>query len=349
MVETNKVLRNDFEIIAQSNINFEKLHNATVLITGATGFIGSLLIKAILYCCKKHRVNVRILALVRDVQKASNLFSACLSDHKIEFVVCDLAKDEIKVEGKVDYIIHAASVTASKIMIENPVDVIKISVNGTEKILQLAVEKNAKSVVYLSSMEAYGSVYEKADETKLGYVDLTSVRSCYPESKRLCECLCTAYSSQYALNIKVARLAQTFGAGILPNENRVFAQFAKSVIRQTDIVLHTNGESEGNYVYSSDAVTALLLLLLSDATGTFNVSNEACHMTIAEMAKLVCAEIAGDHIKVVFDIPEQNNYGYAPATKLFLDSTKMQSLGWVAQVGMAEAYRRLIEYLVDEE
>lgn len=341
----DNVLEEDFKNIVQSNIDFDKLRNTTILITGATGFIGSLLIKSLLYCSKHNNLDIKLIALVRSITKASLLFAQYSDSSCLGLAVCDLACDEIEIDEKIDYIIHCASVTTSKIMIEKPTDVIRTSVNGTDKILQLAVNKNVKSVVYLSSMEVYGTIQGKADETKLGYVDLSSVRSCYPESKRMCECLCNAYASQFGLNIKIARLAQTFGAGILPNENRVFVQFAKSVINKTNIVLHTRGESEGNYVYSSDAVVAILMLLLYDTKGVFNICNEDCHMTIAEMANTICREVANDQIKVVYDISQDNSYGYAPTTKLFLDSSKLKELGWKAQVGMVEAYKRLISYM----
>lgn len=340
------VLEEDFHIISQSNLNFEKLKNATVLVTGATGFIGSLLVKSLLYCSSKKSLNTKVIALVRNKEKAKTVFADFSVAPNLDFLVCDLGVDEINYDGKINYIVHGASVTASKTMIERPTEVIRTSLNGTEKVLNFAVSKKVASVVYLSSMEVYGSLpNEKADENKLGFIDLSSARSCYPESKRMCECMCTAYSSQYGISIKTARLAQTFGAGILLGENRVFAQFANSVINKTDIVLHTKGESEGNYVYSRDAVIAILMLLLADGSGAYNVSNEECHMNIAQMANLVCKEVADGNIKVVYDIPEGVDFGYAPTTKLFLDSSKMRSLGWEPQVGLKEAYKRLIEYL----
>ena len=93
-------------------------------------------------------------------------------------------------------------------------------------------------------MEIYGQSADPEDtkENDLGYVDLAAVRSCYPEGKRMCECMCTAYAAQNGIRISSARLAQTFGAGILPTENRVFAQFARSALRGEDIVLKTEGK-----------------------------------------------------------------------------------------------------------
>ena len=181
----------------------------------------------------------------------------------------------------------------------------------------------------------------------MAYVDIGTVRSCYPEGKRMCECLCTAYASQYGVNVMSARLAQTFGAGILPTENRVFAQFARSAMKKEDIVLHTTGESEGNYVYTADAILAILLLLAKGQKGeAYNIANEESHITIRNMAEMVAGEIADHRIQVVIDIPNDSAaLGYAPPVRMWLDSSKMRALGWEPKVGLKEAYQRMIAFM----
>ena len=246
----------------------------------------------------------------------------------------------------IDYIFHCASITTSKTMIEKPVETICTSVEGTKNILELAKNKKSKSVIYVSSMEMYGAfnnLNHDVTEKDLGYVDNLKIRSNYPESKRLCENMCIAYMSEYNIPVKIARLAQTFGAGILPGENRVFAQFAKSAIKGEDIVLHTKGMSEGNYCYTRDCITGLLTILLKGKNGeAYNVSNPESHITIADMAYMVADKIAEGRIKVVFDIPSENKFGYAADTKMKLNSSKLQALGWKPEIGLEEAYKRMI-------
>ena len=234
-------------------------------------------------------------------------------------------------------------------MVENPVGTISTAVNGTMNILELARQKKPERVIYLSSMEVYGTISTgDVSESDMGYVDLTNVRSCYPESKRMCECLCNAYSSQYGINVVNARLAQTFGPGILDTENRVFAQFARSAINGTDIVLHTKGKSEGNYCYTRDMVMALFILLIKGKPGeSYNIANEACHTSISDMAQMVAEKLTGGAIKLIYDIPESSlTYGYAPDVKMRLLSHKMRALGWVPQIDLEEAYRRTIKYMM---
>ncbi|MGN8886886.1 NAD-dependent epimerase/dehydratase family protein [Blautia sp. HCP28S3_G10] len=339
-------LQEDLELISESNIPIKDMEKGIILITGATGLIGSLLVKTFACLNRRKHADIKILALVRNVEKAKKIFGDILQSEEVELVVGDIT-EPLNIKGNVDYIIHCASVTTSKVMISSPVNVIYTSLNGTENILELAKEKNIKSMVYVSSMEVYGTFEiepkQKVTEEMLGYINPLSIRSNYPESKRMCENMCVAYASQYNVPVKIARLAQTFGAGVLSGENRVFAQFARSVIEGKDIILHTAGKSEGNYCYTRDVIKALLILLNKGKDGeAYNIANEECHITISEMAHMVAEDLAEGAIEVVFDIPETNLYGYAHDTKMHMDSSKMQKLGWYPEVNLKDAYRRLI-------
>lgn len=342
------VLLEDFQSIAESDLPWEEYQNRSFLVTGATGLIGSLLVRALLYCNGVRGLNLTVYAVVRSIEKAKGIFG---EDAQVSYVVADLAKDKLSFEGGCDYVIHAAAVTTSKLMVSDPVGTIRTAIDGTEKLLKLAVDKKAGAFVYISSMEIYGQPKGegKTAEKDLGYVDLAAVRSCYPEGKRMCECLCTAYASQYGLNVRSARLAQTFGAGILPGENRVFAQFARSAARGEDIVLHTTGESEGNYVYTADAVRAILLLLVRGESGeAYNIANEESHVTIRQMAELVADRLCGGRISVVIDIPEDSaSLGYAPPVKMWLDASRMRALGWTPEVGLMDSYQRMMQYMTE--
>lgn len=347
----NSILEEDFAEVANSDLPFGEFRNKTVLITGATGLIGSFLVKSLLYCNRKRKLGIHILALVRDFQKAEKVFSE--KEYEVlQLVKCDLNDGKIDIEIPVDFIVHTAAVTNSKQMVNDPVGTIQTSIHGTESVLNLALEKKA-SMVYVSSMEMYGNpnLSRMITEDDYGYIDLSNARSCYPESKRLCECLCTAYAAQYGVQVCTARLAQTFGAGIPQSENRVFAQFARSAMRGENIVLHTTGQSEGNYVYISDAIQALLLLLVKGQRGqAYNVTNEENHTTIVEMARMVAKVFGNKNSCVVFDIPEDSKeYGYAPLTKMHLSAEKMEKLGWKPKVDLMESYRRMIEYIKENE
>lgn len=368
--EHNSILQEDLERICddpyvQRPDTLSKLTGKTVLITGATGLLGSYLVRTFAAINRNFGTNLKILALVRNEEKAKSIYGDLLARGDVHLIYGDIVQSGFvtdltkRIRGAfladvpVDYIFHCAAVTTSKTMVQQPVETIQAALTGTRHLLSFAASQHVSSFVYLSSMEVYGdmSMYPdtRATEKRLGFIDPQVVRSNYPESKRMCENMCTAYAAEYGVPVKVARLAQTFGAGVLPWENRVFAQFARSVIEGKDIVLHTKGLSEGNYCYSADVMLGLLHLLFDGKNGeAYNVANEHCHTTIADMARMCAEDLAGGKIKVVFDIPESNTYGYAQDTKLILDASKLRALGWEPKVDLKEMYERMIAGMKEE-
>jgi nucleoside-diphosphate-sugar epimerase len=181
-------------------------------------------------------------------------------------------------------------------------------------------------------------------ETDYGYIDPLQVRSSYSEGKRMAEGLCAAYAHEYQVPVKTARLAQTFGAGIARTENRVFAQFARSIMNGEDIVLHTDGSKAHCYCYTSDAALGLLTVLLEgNPAEAYNISNEATFGTIREMAEMLIAAHPESTSRLVFDIPDDaNQYGYAPASRMRINAEKLNALGWHAQTDLPEMFERLM-------
>ena len=342
----NDFLEEDLHKIAEY-IKNKNLSGCRVLVTGATGLIGSLCIKAFLTYKKISKKNITIIGLARNPDKVKDVFKKEERDG-IEFIYQDIT-DSLSLDLNVDYIIHTANSTTSSFFISNPVEVINDIYVGTNNILAFAKRTKVKSIVYLSSMEVFGIVEEKNTrytENELGYLDLQNIRSCYSEGKRMAELLCKSYVSEYEVPVKIARLSQTFGAGILKTENRVFAQFLRSAIKGENIVLHTKGQSIGNYCYTADVIKALILLLKEGNDGeVYNVVNEENSISISDMAKMVAETFSFGKSQVIFDIPSNNLYGYAPDTKLKLSSEKLSKLGWKPEVSLKDMYRRMIPYL----
>ena len=340
----DSVLQKDLEWIADKE---ENLHDCTILVTGATGLIGSQIVKALLCKNRLKNTNIKVIALARSEEKVQKVFKDVLERENLRFVYGDIL-EQLSIEDKVDYIIHAASMTSSKDFINKPVETIESILYGTNNILKFAKDKEVKQVIYLSTMEVYGVddwQNEKVTEEQLGYIDILKPRSSYPESKRLAENLCVSYWSEYGVPVKIARLAQTFGPGVTKDDNRVFAQFARSVINKKDIILHTTGKSVRNYCYIRDCILAILILLSKGKNGqAYTVVNENANISIKDMAEMVAKDIANNEIKVVIDIPDNiESYGYAPEENLKLSSKKIESLGWKAKIGLEESYRRMIE------
>jgi len=246
-------------------------------------------------------------------------------------------------------VFHCAAPTSSRFYVENPVDTISAIVNGTYNILNESVRVNSKGVVVLSSLESYGTILNDSTdlkETESGLIDPMDLRSSYSLGKKMSECICKSFNSQFNLSVKVARLTQVFGPGISQHDNRVFAQFSRSILKKEDLVLHTSGLSSKPYCYTTDAISALFFLMFKGSNGdVYNVANTETYISIKEMAELLCELFPSSN--VVEEL--KSNHYYAPTTKLKLNTEKINSLGWKADTDIKEMFINLIEYLKFEE
>lgn len=303
----------------------------TILVTGATGLIGKLCVKSLL----NSGYNTQVIALVRDEEKAKNIFG---ESKRLTYLVQDI-NQRINTTRRVDYIIHAASTTSSKDFVEKPVETIYTAINGSRNILEFAKNKRLEGMVYLSSLEIYGvNEKENIKEEDYGYIDILNPRSSYSESKKMVETMCISYGTEYGVPVKIARLAQTFGAGVSISDNRVFAQFAKAIINKENIILHTKGETKRNYCYTTDAVRGIFTILTKgENNNAYNVANENSYCSISEMAHL----LENEYTKVEYKIDEVNR-GYNPTVKIALNTEKLNALGWEAKVNLKEMFDRII-------
>lgn len=133
-----------------------------------------------------------------------------------------------------------------------------------------------------------------------------SVRACYPESKRMCENLCACYMKEYGVPVNIVRLTQTFGPGVEYDDGRIFAELARCVIEKRDIVLHTKGETKRNYLFTKDAVNAIITVLLHGENGqAYNAANEETYCSILEMANMVAKKCGKGDIKVKIELEKE--------------------------------------------
>lgn len=324
----------------------------TLLITGATGMLGSSLARWIL----TKGLPCRLVFPVRDAARAEKMYMDLQDSDYRKLLFMEMRMEDIGSERfpmSIDSIIHCACITQSKEMVTHPVETADSIVLGTKNILELAREKKVKSMVYLSSMEVYGKVEDTGKplkENELGDIDLQIARSCYPMAKRMAEHYCHIYHKEYAVPVKIARLAQTFGEGVRPEDARVYMQFARAAYEGKDIILKTHGTSMGNYCAIDDAIEGIWTILHKGKPGeVYNVVNEANTMSIFDMAHLVAKEIAGGKIQVRIEPEDLVKTGYAPDTGLRLSGEKLRKLGWQPHKGLAEMYREVINELEKDE
>lgn len=384
MWKENKIFLEDLEYGLNAEcIPWERFSGKTFFITGATGLIGYTLASLLLYRSAEKKSDIRVVALVRNREKAREQFGGQLADGApIEFVEGAVEDfDASRIAQKIDYVIHGACPTASAFFTEHPVETVRTIVNGTDNMLRLCVEKHVRSAVFLSSMEVYGEVSsrEKLTEESLGNIDLLNPRSSYPESKRLAENLCACYASEFGLDVKSIRLAQTFGPGVKYEDARVFAYMMRCALEDKNIELKTSGAKENPYLYTMDAATAILTVLAKGERGrSYNAANEETYCSVREMAETVLRTFGKKNLKVetnggsdniIYPSPvihEAGNSGtsengleyadgaaadvrkdapcarYRPDGFLNMDATQLKDLGWKAEVPLDEMFRRMI-------
>lgn len=343
-MKNNKILDSDLlEIVNSDIIDWYEFENKTIFVTGATGLIGSLIVRAIKKRNELFNSNIKLCLLVRDKNKGIKLFG---DDENISYIESSVENFNLE-KMDIDYIIHAASPTKSKFFVEHPVETLNTAVLGTQRILELARINNIKSMIYLSSMEMYGTMSsDSVRESNQGYIDVKNERSCYPEAKRVCELYSYCYSKEYGVPVKIARIAQTFGPGIdVKTENRVYKFFADSILSKKNIILKSTGSTIINYGYTTDVINGLFCILQKGNNGeSYNLVGDKTGMTILDSAKWLAQEFGDGQVDVVIDIPKENA-GFAPDNNMVLENDLIRSLGWYPSHNLEDGYRRLLEYM----
>lgn len=344
----NRVFKEDLEAIIAENIPWEKLEGKTVLITGASGMIGTYMLHVLTMLNDERGLNIRIAAMLRN---ASKLPDEIRRREDVKIVTHDVT-ETIEIPEEVHYVIHAASPASPLIMQDKPVETIAANTIGTFNTLKLAKEKHAEGYLFISSREIYGQPEEGQEffyEDTYGFVDQLNPRSCYSEGKKAAETMCVCFHDEYGLNAKIARLAHTYGPGMSIYDGRVQADFLKNVFHNEDIVLKSEGTAIRTYTYIGDAVAGLYRILLGSEDIVYNIGNENGKVSIRELAEIMVDIYPERGLKLVFDIPEGGTKGTAPYTLGILSSKKLREIGWSPKYSVKEGFRRTLEYLEIEE
>ena len=333
------ILEDIASITSNQKIQWDKLQSKTVLITGASGLIGSYLVYTLVGLNEIKNANIKILALVRNRSKAELQFGKLLERDDLILLEKDVT-EPLNTSEKIHYIFHTASKTGPKAMMEDPVGTIKANVLGTLQLLEYSKKHNT-IFIYLSSREIYGNTnpdIKVIPETEYGTLDPTIVRSCYPESKRLSETLCVAYHHQHGVETKIARLAHTYGPDWSLGSGRVWGDFLLNETRGENIILKSDGRSELSFMYVADAVSALFFILLNSDEMVYNISDASGVVQIRDLAEIIASLHPEKELKAVFEISNENCY--STNKMAILDTEKIEKLGWKPEVTLAQGLLR---------
>lgn len=342
----NSLYLDDVKYAANIELPWEKLLNTRILITGASGLIGSFLVDVLMWRNKNAGMNCKIYAIGRNEATAKERFAPYWEDSAFTFLKHDISRP-LSCETEFDYIVHLASNTHPVAYSSWPVSTITTNVIGTDNLLNYATEHNCKRFLFASSNEIYGENrgdVEFFTETYCGYINSNTLRAGYPESKRCGEALCQAYLKEKEIDVVIPRFTRTYGPTMLQSDTKAVAQFIKKAVRGEDIVLKSKGNQHYSFAYVADAVAGLFTVMLYGQCGeAYNIADQCSDIMLkdlAEMAAGIC------HTGVVFDIPEADEKaGYSTATKARLDGSKLKGLGWRMRYDIYAGMERTIKIL----
>ncbi len=348
----NNLVHEDMELIYYSGLDWDQFKDSRVLITGATGMIGSYILYFFDYLNTiRPDLNIRTVGVVRNRDKVVKIIERLECSELFTYTLCDVANIDTWGDDDFDYIIHTAS-PASSYLYNEPINVVNANVVGTQKLLELAKYCSAKKFVFLSSGEVTGITEDKyIAEDVYGCLDPTDVRNCYGESKRMGEMLCKCYSYQYKLHAMSVRLDHTYGNTMdLETDGRVFSEFISNIVNDRDIVMKSDGSPIRTFTYLNDAVKGIFIVLLKGGSGeSYNISNNDCRVSIKELAETLIGLYPEKKLKIEYVKRDTNSYMESknPICSSLLTS-KIEKLGYVCDFNLKEGFKRTIENYKEE-
>lgn len=324
-----------------------ELQGKTVLVTGATGLIGSHLVGRLL------NENVRVVAIGRSEEKLKTIFKDSLGNDHFHYVVGNIAEkipDEVK---SVDLIFHAASPISGQEIRNVPVDVIEANLAGIKSCLEyLRKQKSEKGVngrlIVFSSVTVYGN--NSGDDITVDETDtciaeaLEADAAVYSESKRMIEVISGAYFKQYDVDSVIVRIGYVYGFAE-SRPNTAFYEFINKAIRGEDIVLNNSGIARRDNIYVSDVVDALILLAAKGKAGeVYNISSfgeKGNFKAIDEIAEIISSSVNAQTGKNVQVIRRQSNDKRNPG--VLVDNHKLKSLGWELKMDINEGVMQIVQ------
>lgn len=336
-----------------AELSWGRLSGRTVLVTGANGFLAAYLVETLLYLNATRGAGIRVLGLVRNLEKARRRFAAYLDRGELQFVVQDVCQDYVGPAGAVDFIIHAASQASPMYLGTDPVGTFEANVFGTRRMLGLARERGTSSLLFFSSGEVYGAIDPAmipTREDQYGLLDPLKVRCSYGEAKRAGESLCVCWHQQYGVPVKIVRPFHTYGPGMALDDGRVFADFVADVVARRNLVLQSDGLATRAFCYLADATVAFFRVLLEGENGrAYNVgSPEEC--SIRNLAETLCGIYPERGLAVRYrDREAGSHYVNSTISRSCPDIGRMRALGWEPRVGIAEGFGRTIRHFEEME
>ena len=346
MFANSSLYQEDLDNILCSNLPWQELQGKSLLLTGASGLIGTVLVDALMKWNRQVEHGVTIYAVGRSEQRIKERFADYLDNAYFNFITWNV-NEPADFAIHADYVIHAASNTHPKAYATDPIGSIMTNLLGLRNVLDFAHKTQSKRVMFLSSVEIYGKAYREDDvftEDYCGYIDCNTLRAGYPEGKRAGEALCQAYIEQYGMDIVIPRLSRVFGPTMQDSDSKAMAQFIRNAVKGEPIVLKSEGKQRFSYCYVADAVSGLLTILFKGKCGeAYNIAQMDKVLSLKEIAEEL-GELAGRGI--MLDLPDSlESKGFSTAENALLSTKKIKKMLWASHTDIKLALQRTISIL----
>ena len=264
-----------------------------------------------------------------------------MGHERFQFIKYDVT-EYLYVEGKLDHVLHFASLASPKDYLDYPIQTLKVGSLGTHKALGLAKEKNA-SFLRASTSEVYGDpMAHPQPESYPGNVDPVVPRGVYDEAKRFGEAITMAYHRTHGLRTRIARIFNTYGPRMRLDDGRALPNFMVQALKGEDITVYGNGAQTRSFCYVEDLIEGIKRLLDSDVADPVNLGNPE-EITVLDFAKEI-VRLTGSKSRIIFcPLPQNDPKVRQP------DITKAKTmLGWEPKVSRQEGLRRTLQYFKEK-
>ena len=299
-----------------------------LLITGATGLVGSFLVDAVRAFNKKDNNRIKLYLTTREKDKIYQRFPG-IEQEEVVILKQDLMK------GLPDE--HLASNADPAAYAKYPLETIETNVVGAIRLVQYLRDHPGTKAVVASSMEVYGQIEkEPIKEADFGKLDFNMLRAGYPESKRTAELILRSAVEEYQIQCMIARLGYLYGPTMQNSDNKIVSELIRKAKQKKSVELKTPGVQRRTYCYVRDAVSALLQMLRTGRAGeVYNVADRKSETTIRGLAELVC-RLYGLNLTIQDQSISRTN------TNVILDSSKLEETGWRAEVPLEDGIQRSV-------